>query len=192
MLNCDFVSTRDVYHYTSLSRHNNDVIIALCVRWDRTTLPLRPRLHYIKHTVHWLYCSGCWFHLGSAYLHITPYFIPYKGPLKKFHLSQFAKCNSCRMAIDNVRLACTMAECPAGPSLRPSMLMLQQKAVLAVDFGGFARQQAAHMPNNLVGRPLPMNTISGLVISAVASDQPQPLQNRQSIYSIGGFRLQLS
>ena len=43
-------------HYTSL---------------DRTTLPLRPRLHYIKHTVHWLYCSGCWFHLGSAYLHIS-------------------------------------------------------------------------------------------------------------------------
>ena len=35
------------------------------------TLPLRPRLHYIKHTVHWLYCSGCWFHLGSAYLHIV-------------------------------------------------------------------------------------------------------------------------
>ena len=33
-------------------------------------LPLRPRLHYIKHTVHWLYCSCCWFHLGSAYLHI--------------------------------------------------------------------------------------------------------------------------
>ena len=53
----------------TLFRRNNDVI-ALCVRWDRTTLPLRPRLHYIKHTVHWLYCSGCWFHLGSAYLHI--------------------------------------------------------------------------------------------------------------------------
>ena len=48
-----------------------DGSIALCVRWDRTTLPLRPRLHYIKHTVHWLHCSGCWFHLGSAYLHIT-------------------------------------------------------------------------------------------------------------------------
>ena len=47
-----------------------DGSIALCVRWDRTTLPLRPRLHYIKHTVHWLHCSGCWFHLGSAYLHI--------------------------------------------------------------------------------------------------------------------------
>ena len=41
------------------------------VRWDRTTLPLRPRLHYIKHTADWLYCSGCWFHLGSAYLHIS-------------------------------------------------------------------------------------------------------------------------
>ena len=54
----------------TLFRRNNDVIIALCVRWDRTTLPLRPRLHYIKHSVHWLYCSGCWFHLGSAYLHI--------------------------------------------------------------------------------------------------------------------------
>ena len=54
----------------TLFRRNNDVIIALCVRWDRTTLPLRPRLHYIKHTVHWLYCSGCWFHIGSAYLHI--------------------------------------------------------------------------------------------------------------------------
>ena len=54
----------------TLFRRNNDVIIALCVRWDRTTLPLRPRLHYIKHTVHWLYCSGCWFHLGSAYWHI--------------------------------------------------------------------------------------------------------------------------
>ena len=53
-----------------VNQRNNDVIIALCVRWDRTTLPLRPRLHYIKHTVHWLYCSGCWFHLGSAYLHI--------------------------------------------------------------------------------------------------------------------------
>ena len=39
--------------------------------WDRTTLPLRPRLHYIKHNVHWLHCSGCWFHLGSAYLHIS-------------------------------------------------------------------------------------------------------------------------
>ena len=47
-----------------------DGSIALSVRWDRTTLPLRPRLHYIKHTVHWLHCSGCWFHLGSAYLHI--------------------------------------------------------------------------------------------------------------------------
>ena len=47
-----------------------DGSIALCVRWDRTTLPLRPRLHYIKHTVHWLHCSGCWFHLSSAYLHI--------------------------------------------------------------------------------------------------------------------------
>ena len=35
----------------TLFRRNNDVIIALCVRWDRTTLPLRPRLHYIKHTV---------------------------------------------------------------------------------------------------------------------------------------------
>ena len=57
----------------TLFRRNNDVIIALCVRWDRTTLPLRPRLHYIKHTVHWLYCSGCWFHLGSAYLHIFTY-----------------------------------------------------------------------------------------------------------------------
>ena len=45
-----------------------------CVRWDRTTLPLRPRLHYIKHTVHWLYCSGCWFHLGSAYWHISVLF----------------------------------------------------------------------------------------------------------------------
>ena len=56
----------------TLFRRNNDVVIALCVRWDRTTLPLRPRLHYIKHTVHWLYCSGCWFHLGSAYLHIKP------------------------------------------------------------------------------------------------------------------------
>ena len=55
----------------TLFRRNNDVVIALCVRWDRTTLPLRPRLHYIKHTVHWLYCSGCWFHLGSAYLHIN-------------------------------------------------------------------------------------------------------------------------
>ena len=54
----------------TLFRRNNDVIIALCVRWDRTTLPLRPRLHYIKHSVHWLYCSCCWFHLGSAYLHI--------------------------------------------------------------------------------------------------------------------------
>ena len=54
----------------TLFRRNNDVIIALCVRWDRTTLPLRPRLHYIKHSVHWLNCSGCWFHLGSAYLHI--------------------------------------------------------------------------------------------------------------------------
>ena len=54
----------------TLFRRNNDVVIALCVRWDRTTLPLRPRLHYIKHTVHWLCCSGCWFHLGSAYLHI--------------------------------------------------------------------------------------------------------------------------
>ena len=54
----------------TLFRRNNDVVIALCVRLDRTTLPLRPRLHYIKHTVHWLYCSGCWFHLGSAYLHI--------------------------------------------------------------------------------------------------------------------------
>ena len=47
-----------------------DGSIALCVRWDQTTLPLRPRLHYSKHTVHWLHCSGCWFHLGSAYLHI--------------------------------------------------------------------------------------------------------------------------
>ena len=28
-------------------------------------------LQCIKHTVHWLYCSGCWFHLSSAYLHIT-------------------------------------------------------------------------------------------------------------------------
>ena len=54
----------------TLFRRNNDVVIALCVRWDRTTLPLRPRLHYMKHTVHWLYRSGCWFHLGSAYLHI--------------------------------------------------------------------------------------------------------------------------
>ena len=54
----------------TLSRRNNDVIITWCVRWDRTTLPLRPRLYYIKHTVHWLYCSGCWYHLGSAYLHI--------------------------------------------------------------------------------------------------------------------------
>ena len=54
----------------TLFQRNNDVIIALCVRWDRTTLPLRPRLHYIKHTAHWMYCSGCWFHLGSAYLHI--------------------------------------------------------------------------------------------------------------------------
>ena len=58
----------------ALFRRNNDVIIALCVRWDRTTLPLRPRLHYIKHTVHWLYCSGCWFHLGSAYLHIKTWY----------------------------------------------------------------------------------------------------------------------
>ena len=57
----------------TLFRRNNDVRIALCVRWDRTTLPLRPRLHYIKHTVHWLHCSGCWFHLGSAYLHIELY-----------------------------------------------------------------------------------------------------------------------
>ena len=46
-------------------------IIALRVRWDRTTLPLRPRLHYIKHIVDWLYCSGCWFHIGSAHLHIS-------------------------------------------------------------------------------------------------------------------------
>ena len=52
-------------------KFNNDVIIALRVRWDRTTSPLRPRLHYIKHTADWLYCSGCWFHLGSAYLHIN-------------------------------------------------------------------------------------------------------------------------
>ena len=51
-------------------KFNNDFIIALRVRWDKTTWPLRPRLHYIKHTVDWLYCSGCWFHLGSAYLHI--------------------------------------------------------------------------------------------------------------------------
>ena len=33
--------------------------------------PPGPRLHYIKHTVDWLYCSGCWFHPGSAYLHIV-------------------------------------------------------------------------------------------------------------------------
>ena len=32
-----------------------DGSIALCVRWDRTTLPLRPRLHYIKHTTY----TGC-------------------------------------------------------------------------------------------------------------------------------------
>ena len=49
---CDFVSTYG----------NNDVTAVLYVRWDRTILPLRPRLHYIKYTVHWLYCSGCWFH----------------------------------------------------------------------------------------------------------------------------------
>ena len=30
----------------TLSRRNNGVIIALCVHLDRTTLPLRPRLHY--------------------------------------------------------------------------------------------------------------------------------------------------
>ena len=45
----------------TLFRRNNDVVIALCVRWDRSTLPLRPRLHYIKHTVY----------TGSAYLHIS-------------------------------------------------------------------------------------------------------------------------
>ena len=48
-------------------------LLLRCVsgRWDRTTLPLRPRLHYIKHTVDWLYCSGCRFHLSSAYSHIA-------------------------------------------------------------------------------------------------------------------------
>ena len=34
-------------------KFNNDVIIALRVRCDRTTLPLRPRLHCIKHTADW-------------------------------------------------------------------------------------------------------------------------------------------
>ena len=55
----------------TLSRRRNDVIMTLCDHWDRTTLPLRPRLHYIKDPVHWLYCSGCWFQLGSAYIHIV-------------------------------------------------------------------------------------------------------------------------
>ena len=55
----------------TLFRRNNDVVIALCVRWDRTTLPLRPRLHNISNTLYTgCDCSGCWFHLGSAYLHI--------------------------------------------------------------------------------------------------------------------------
>ena len=29
--------------------------------------------YIISNTLHvdWLYCSGCWFHLGSAYLHIV-------------------------------------------------------------------------------------------------------------------------
>ena len=50
-------------------RHNNDVIIALCVRWARTTSPLRPCLHiYQTHCA--LVVSGCWFHIDSAYLHI--------------------------------------------------------------------------------------------------------------------------
>ena len=40
------------------------------ISWKFAVLPLRLRLHYIKHTIDWLYCSGCWFHLGSAYLHI--------------------------------------------------------------------------------------------------------------------------
>ena len=53
-----------------------DGSIALCVRWDRTTLPLKPRLHYIKHTVHWLHGSGCWFHLESADLHIICFHHP--------------------------------------------------------------------------------------------------------------------
>ena len=61
-----------IYVETINVKFNNDVIIALRVRWDRNTLPLRPRLRYIKYTADWLYCSGCWFHLGSAYLHIIP------------------------------------------------------------------------------------------------------------------------
>ena len=44
--------------------------IELPYHLGRTTLPLRPRLHYIKHTADWLYCSGSGFHLGRAYLHI--------------------------------------------------------------------------------------------------------------------------
>ena len=59
----------NVIYVETMLNFNND-IIALRVRWDRTTLPFRPRLHYIKHTVDWLYCSCCWFRLGSAYLHI--------------------------------------------------------------------------------------------------------------------------
>ena len=38
----------------TLSWRNNDDIIALCVGWDGTTLPLRPRLHYIKHIIYTL------------------------------------------------------------------------------------------------------------------------------------------
>ena len=98
MLNYDFVSTRDVYHYTSLSRRNNDVIIALCVRWDRTTLPLRPRLHYIKYTVHWLYCSGCWFHLGSAYLHIIT-LCPVKIKNRKLYIWPIFTCINSTFAL---------------------------------------------------------------------------------------------
>ena len=59
--------------------------------------------------------------------------MPYKRPLKRFHLSQFAKCHSCLMTYGNAPLAHSVTECPSGPGQRPSTLKIRQQAILDFD-----------------------------------------------------------